>query len=216
MRRTIVFLLILVLTLVWLPGCGAKTPKDEGPISINPDGTVGLLRWGMTRQEAEKADRRIVFAPDPEHMVNTCNLTFLDHEAGLSLFFRSFPEEGEDAPERLYMIRAFLRLKKGEPDYVPMVGAYFAGGREELSYGSGGWASAETLEDRIPRERLEALWPEGVETGRTTQPLWQAAAISTRGPADAGGIPAKTGDREFSYNAMGYNQVLADILRGRG
>lgn len=213
MRKWSVILLLFVLLL--LPGCAAKAPADEGPIPINPDGTVGLLCWGMTKAEAAKADRRIVFTPEPEHIASSCNVTFLDHEAGLSLFFHRFPEEGEDAPERLYMIKAFLNLKDGEPDYIPIVGAYFTTDAAELSYGCGGWASAETLEHRIPRERLEALCPEGVEQGRTAGPLWQAGAISTRGPADAGGIPARIGDREFSYTAVGYNQVLAEIFAGR-
>lgn len=215
MRKCIVFLLVLALVLVCLPSCGKKAPADEGPLGINPDGTVGLLRWGMTREEAEQADRRIVFNKDPEVPAGVCSVEFLGQQAGLALHFRSFPEEGEDAPERLWLLKVFFNLERGEPDYIPIVGAYFTGDPVERSYGCGGWASTETLEDRIPMERLEALWPEGVETGRTTQPLWQAGAISTRGPADAGGIPARTGDREFSYNAVGYNQVLAEIFAGR-
>ncbi len=217
MRRCIVTLLVFALTLTLvLPGCGPKTPTDEGPIPINPDGTIGLLRWGMTCEEAEKADRRIVFNKDPNVPAGVCNVEFLGHQAGLALHFRSFPEEGDDAPERLWLIKVFFNLERGEPDYIPIVGAYFTETAEDgQSYGYGGWASTETLEDRISREKLEKLWPEGVENGQTAQPLWQAGAISTRGPADAGGIPARTGDREFSYNAVGNYQVLAEIFKGR-
>ena len=215
MRKCIVFLLVLTLALA-LPGCGPKAPGDEGPLGINPDGTIGLLRWGMTREEAEKADRRIVFNKDPEMARDVSNVELLGQMAGISLQFLSFPEEGENAPERLWRLNVFFTLERGEPDYIPIVGAYFPEAAEDgQSYGCGGWASTETLEDRISPKKLEKLWPEGVEDGRTAQPLWQAVAISTRGPADAGGIPAKTGDREFSYRAVGYNQVLAEIL-GKG
>ena len=215
MRKCIVFLLVLALTLGLFPGCGKRAPADEGPLGINPDGTGGLLRWGMTRQEAEKADRRIVFSTEPETPAGVCNVELLGQTAGMSLQFRRFPEEGENAPERLWRINVFFNLERGEPDYVPIVGAYFTGAAEERSYGCGGWSSTETLEDRIPRKRLEALWPEGVEQGRTVQPLWQAGAISTIGPADAGGIHSQVGDREFSYHAVGYYQVLAEIFQGK-
>ena len=214
MRKCIVFLLVLALVLV-LPGCGKKAPADEGPLSINPDGTLGLLRWGMTREEAAKADRRIVFTTEPGRADSVCDVEFLGHQTGLALFFAQFPQEGDYAPDRLVLIRAFLFLEKGEPDYIPIVGAYFTQGEEELSYGSGGWSSAETLEDRIPMEKLEEFYPDGVENGLTAQPLWQAAAASSKGPADAGGIPARTGDREFIYNAVGYLQVIAEILTRR-
>ena len=214
MRRCIVLLLVLALLL--LPGCGAKAPADEGPLGINPDGTIGLLRWGMTREEAEKADRRIVFSSEPGRSDITCDVVFLGHQAGLSLFFTQFPQEGDYAPERLWRINVFLNLERGEPDYIPIVGAYFTEAAEDgQSYGYGGWASTETLEDRIPMEKLEQFYPEGVENGLADSPLWQAGAISTRGAADAGGIPARTGDREFSYNAVGYLQVIAELLKGR-
>lgn len=216
MRRYSAFLPVLVLMLLLLPGCGSKGPRDEGPLTLNPDGTLGNLRWGMTREEAAVADRRIIYNTDPARASDACNVEFLGRQAGVALHFRSFPEEGEDAPERLWLIKVSFFLERGEPDYIPIVGEHFTESEEEQSYGYGGWTSTETLEDRVPRKRLEKLWPEGVENGRTTKPLWQAGAISTRGPADAGGIPASTGDREFSYNAVGYYQVLADILTGRG
>ena len=215
MRKCIAFLLLLALILGLLSGCGRKAPADEGPLGINPDGTIGLLRWGMTREEAEKADRRIVFSTGPETPAGVWNGEFLEHQAGMALHFRSFPEEGENAPERLWLIRVSFNLERGEPDYIPIVGAYFTGEPAERSYGYGGWASTETLEDRVPMERLEALYPEGVENGQITQPLWQAGAISTIGPQDAGGIPSQIGDREFSYNAVGYLQVIAELLKGR-
>ena len=145
MRRCIVTLLVFALTLTLvLPGCGPKTPTDEGPIPINPDGTIGLLRWGMTCEEAEKADRRIVFNKDPNVPAGVCNVEFLGHQAGLALHFRSFPEEGDDAPERLWLIKVFFNLERGEPDYIPIVGAYFTETAEDgQSYGYGGWASTE-------------------------------------------------------------------------
>ena len=136
MRKSIVILLLFALVL--LPGCGTGAPTDEGPLGINPDGTIGLLRWGMTREEAEKADRRIVFNKDPNMPVGVSNVEFLGHQAGLSLQFRSFPEEGEDAPERLWRINVFLNLERGEPDYIPIVGAYFTEAAEDgQSYGYG-------------------------------------------------------------------------------
>ena len=215
MRKIVVFLLVCALALVLaLPGCGPKAPADEGPLGINPDGTIGLLRWGMTREEAEKADRRIVFNKDPEMARDVSNVELLGQMAGISLQFLSFPEEGEDAPERLWRINVFLNLERGEPDYIPIVGAYFTKNAEEATgYGYGEWSSTVTLGDRVPRQRLEALSPELADLADS--PLWQAVAISTRGPADAGGIPAKTGDREFIYRAVGYNQVLAEIFKGR-
>lgn len=214
MRKGIVYLLLTALILGLLSGCGTKAPADEGPLGINPDGTIGLLRWGMTREEAEKADQRIVFNTDPNMPAGVSNVEFLGHQAGLSLQFRSFPEEGEDAPERLWRINVFLNLERGEPDYIPIVGAYFTEAAEDgQSYGYGGWASTETLEDRVTRQRLEAQFPELADLADS--PLWQAGAFSTRGPADAGGIPAKTGDREFSYHAVGFLQVIAELLKGR-
>lgn len=223
MRRRIfhMALVLLLLFALLLPGCGNRAPKDDGPLTINPDGTVGLLRWGMTWEEVQRADSRIVFPEeagdaDADHVSKAANVEFMDRQAGLTLRFIRFPEEGENAPRRLYMIHIFSNLKAGEPDYIPIVGEHFTESEEEQSYGYGGWTSTETLEDRVPRKRLEKLWPEGVENGRTTKPLWQAGAISTRGPADAGGMPAITGDREFIYNAMGYYLILADILTRRG
>ncbi len=220
MRR--LFSVLLMILLLLLPGCGNRAPKDDGPLTLNPDGTLGNLRWGMTWEEARTADSRILFPEeggyeDADHVSKAVNVEFMDRQAGLTLRFIRFPEEGENAPRRLYMIHVFFNLKAGEPDYIPLVKACLTGDTVEVGRqrrGSGEWGSAETLEDRIPRERLEARYSDRAD--QAGQPLWRAGALSTRGPADAGGMPAITGDREFIYNATGYYLILADILTEEG
>lgn len=230
MRRRIfhMALVLLLLFALLLPGCGNRAPKDDGPLTINPDGTVGLLRWGMTWEEVQRADSRIVFPEeagdaDADHVSKAANVEFMDRQAGLTLRFIRFPEEGENAPRRLYMIHIFSNLKAGEPDYIPLVKACLTSDTVEVGRqrrGSGEWGSTKTLEDCIPRDRLDALYPEWAELTEedraTKHHLWRVGALSTRGPYDAGGMPAITGDREFIYNALGYYLILADILTRRG
>ena len=109
MRKCIVFLLVLALVLVCLPSCGKKAPMDEGPLSINPDGTLGLLRWGMTREEAAKADRRIVFDASEDGGWSSCEVEFLGRQWTLRLDFVPFSEEGEEGPRRLCLLRLYPR-----------------------------------------------------------------------------------------------------------
>ena len=56
MRRLLV--LLLVLALVLLPGCGRRVqPTPE--YSLNPDGSPDRLRWGMTYTQAARLVKQI-------------------------------------------------------------------------------------------------------------------------------------------------------------
>ena len=75
MRRFLALLLFFALLL--LPGCG-KTARttDEGPLTLNPDGTLGNLRWGMRYAEAVNADSRIRLGTGDDPNQNVCEVEF--------------------------------------------------------------------------------------------------------------------------------------------
>ncbi len=54
MRKCPLFILILALL---LPGCGRT--KETPQYALNPDGTVGSLRWGMTFAQAVQAEKGV-------------------------------------------------------------------------------------------------------------------------------------------------------------
>ena len=226
MRKLLAFLLILALAL--LPGCGNRAPTSFTP---NGDGTVGRFRWGMTVAQAARVDSRLAeVLPDPEWPDNTIpeggswrwdipDIEFLGHTSSLVFTFQRFPAEGGDAPLRLVRISAFLFLADGEPDYIPLVGEKVSSRMKETAVGC--WDSVETLGDRISRSVLTAKYPDRTEEELDTlslNPLRSVHVLSTDGPADGAGFGhAVTGDREFTYYATGYYQVLAEALeRGGG
>ena len=232
MRRCIALLLILALVLVCLPSCGKKEPAPE--YSLNPDGTLGPFRWGMTWTAAARADQRIA-DEFPEARLGNAEATgkgssfrlilsdavFLDHRADIELFFQRFPEEGEGAPMRLSMIRAYMMLEEGEPDYIPLAAARMeAGSPAPVTAEDGSWVSGKTIRDRVSRDKLREAHPEMGEESLdylAARPLWTVTVQSLKDPADVyGSQTAASGHRKFTYTATGYSQVLADILTGRG
>ncbi len=67
------------------------------PLSLNADGTLGLLRWGMTPEQAAAVDPRIVFTADSGESWTTRflryevrGLDFMGREATATLTFSSF------------------------------------------------------------------------------------------------------------------------------
>ncbi len=217
-------LLLLLLLSVTLSGCGGRSPKRFSP---NPDGTVGRFRWGMTIAEACQADERIAAEhndprwPD-EHTAEgeryRCNIDevdFLGHPTSLELYFRRIPSEGAEAPLRLTQIRAVLFLEEGDPDCIPLVAKRVSSRLKETAEGL--WESAETLADRVPRSALAECFPSWSEENLDTysaSPLCSVQVQSLSGPADVCGTESSTsGYREFYYIAVGYYQVLGEILK---
>ena len=231
MRTCIVFLLVLALVLV-LPGCGKKEPAPE--YSLDPDGTLGPFRWGMTWVGAARADQRIAeefpearlgygeaAGTGSSFRLKLSGAVFLGHKANIVLFFQRFPEEGEGAPMRLSMIQANMMLEEGEWDYISLVAARMeACSPAPVPAEAGGWGSGKTLRDRVSRDRLREAYPTRGEESLdylAERPLWTVTVQRLDGPADMyGSQTAASGHREFTYTATGYCQVLADILTGRG
>ena len=232
MRRCTAFLLVLALVQVCLPSCGKKEPAPE--YSLNPDGTLGSFRWGMTWTAAARADQRIA-DEFPEARLGYAEATgkgssfrcilsdavFLGHRADIDLFFQRFSEEGEGAPMRLSMIQANMMLEEGERDYISLVAARMeACSPAPVPVEAGSWGSGKTLRDRVSRDRLREAYPTRGEESLdylAERPLWTVTVQSLDGPADVyGSQTAVSGHREFTYTATGYCQVLADILTGRG
>ena len=226
MKRNVLRILVPILVLAMLAGCTGKlevkptpTPADLRP---NPDGTLGNLRWGMTWEEAGRADGRIVFPEDaaPKGKDNKLDerpdvliqgVDFLGHTADLELAFEYF---GEEKQPRLTMLRVLLFLKDGEPDYIPLVGECIDAANRDV----GEWTSPETLGETVSREALKEFYPDWAEEDLDTiaaRPLWFAFVQSLNGPSDVYGFETvTTGDREFTYFAAGYSQVQAQVMAG--
>lgn len=232
MRKAAAFLLLFALLL--LPGCGNRAPKDDRPLTLNPDGTLGPFRWGMTWVGAARADQRIAeefpearlgygeaAGTGSSFRLKLSGAVFLGHKADIVLFFQRFPEEGEGAPLRLSMIQANMTLAEGEPDYISMAAARMEDDSPAVVTAEGSsWVSGKTLGDRVSRDRLREAQPGRGEESLdwlTSQPLWSVTVQSQDVPAVIYGSRTASGEhREFTYTATGYLQVLADILTRRG
>ncbi len=239
MRRCVVFLLIFLLL---LPGCAGRQAAALEP---NRDGTLGKLRWGMTPEEAAKADSRVRFSPkaaedgsvpeDREFV--TEEVRFLDHTAALKLFFHRYRQEGENAPLRLYQITLWFRCGEGDPDCTLLLtqalgeknlrevydaprwdrdGNFRFHRARELPEIEQGWRSEETLSDRVSWEAVEAAYPTLTEEQLAERYYGDPLFRITVQSYDPETFTSTgSGERQFGYLAQGRYLVLAELLEGR-
>ena len=91
----------LLLSLLFIAACatdpGSLSPQPEA-LTLNPDGTVNALRWGITPEEAAAADTRLSFYEyDNNHTKVFAKLTgvsFLGYPAEVTLVFPKLSVEG--------------------------------------------------------------------------------------------------------------------------
>ena len=173
-------LLLLLFILCLLPGCGAKAPKEDGPLTINRDGTLGNLRWGMRHADAAYADSRIVFDALVGPNWDSCEVEFLGRRWRLKLFYSNLGwvsaapdrlwrlsleplEEGGSWEELVEPLEAVLgprnvrsRVRDGTMDE-----------REALPEWAWCWSSPERLGDLVSRETLEGFLPNPAQVDDT-------------------------------------------------
>ena len=164
MRR--LFSVLLMVFLLLLPGCGNRAPKDDGPLTLNPDGTVDSLRWGMTYAQAARKVRQIAqehpdawWGYEPEGTEVTVFMplgVFLGYWPGyVHLIFRHFTAEGKRSPLRLVEIRVSFSPEAELEDLCSRAEAALTlmGPKSAWS-----WTSPETLGDRVSRESIEEAY----------------------------------------------------------
>lgn len=240
MRKSVVFLLILALALAWLPGCGKKATMDEGSLTINPDGTLGLLRWGMTREEAAKADRRIVFDASEDGGWSSCEVEFLGRQWTLRLDFIPFSEEGEEGPRRLSMLRLFpLEAGMGTELIEPMEamlgprnvkvyhrnqvwqedGSFTCTSSRDYADWAWYWESEEAIGSRVSRKKLEKAYPEAeperLNSLQYGSPLYTVVFLYEDDITRVDHFSAKAPDWLPVIGSTGTNAVKADLLTGK-
>lgn len=190
MRKAVAFLLILALLL--LPGC-SKT--EETPrYTLNPDGTIGDLCWGMTFTEAARAEKSIAHIypgaaflgsqpTDKSSLrIRLPNGEFLGtgaHVVELS-FQRISKERKETPPLRLTEIRILVIRKTEETGLADWAGACLTL-MEPTAINT--WTSVGTLGDRVPRDVLQEAFRDNTEAyidSLCGVALYTASASSTR------------------------------------
>ncbi len=186
MRRIIT--LLLVLSLLLLPGCGKPAqPKDEGPLTLNPDGTLGNLRWGMSYGETAYADNRIVFGSGGDLSGESCAVEFLGKKWRLTPAF-GFYDRGHivfgSNGTRRYLVGLELTPLEESGGWKELAGSLEAVfGPRNIRFEASGeswddegnytctdardlpewawrWASSEVLGDRVSRETLVRSVPD--------------------------------------------------------
>jgi hypothetical protein len=182
MRKRVLLLLLIALL---LPGCGPKAPTDEGPLTLNPDGTLGNLRWGMRYAEAVKADSRIRLGVNAGPGTDSCTVEFLGKTWTLNLTFGApgvlspyaqddvsrlgqielIPPEGESWEELVEPLEAALGPRNIRVRY-----------QAPLPEWAWAWQSAETLGDRLTERELAAAYPyaDDLSSLRDGTPLFTA------------------------------------------
>ncbi len=163
MRRLLA--LLLVFALVLLPGCRRRAlPKPE--YTLNPDGTVDSLRWGMTYAQAARTVKQIAqehpdawLGDEPEGTKATVFMpqgTILGYGTGyVHLIFRHFTAEGKRSPLRLAEIRVSF-YPEAELEDLCFRAEEALTLMEPKSAWS--WTSPETLGDRASREAIEKTY----------------------------------------------------------
>lgn len=181
MRKCIVFLLVLALVL--FPGCGKKAPADQGPLTLNPDGTLGNLRWGMRWAEAAAADSRFSIGTGENPNRNSFEVEFLGKRwtltlsIGASAYMAGYVRDGVSRLGRLELspleegsweelvepLEAVLGPQNITARYVDPkwdeAGNFICLYREPLPEWAWAWASAETLGDRLTDRELAVSYP---------------------------------------------------------
>ena len=208
MRKTIAVILILALFL--LPGCGRQAASWK-EYTMNPDGTLDKLRWGMTYSQAvrtEKSMRRNNpdawwgYQPDgAEAELKFPDGTVLGLWSGnIHLIFRRFSAEGTGAPLRLVEIRVIYSPTDAEIEDV-CTRAEACLTQMEPSSGRA-WRAAVTLGDRISRDAIEEAFPglsaEAIQN-KQALPLTTAAVTLIEYAS-------------IRFTASGYDQALAELL----
>ena len=152
MRRFLALLLLFALLL--LPGCRTKAPSDEGPLTLNPDGTLGNLRWGMRYAEAVNADSRIrLGTSDDPNMAGYVG----DGVSRLGRMTLSPLEEGS-WEELVEPLEAVLGPRNITARYVgpewDEEGRFTCSSHEGLPKWAWAWESAETMGSRLTGREL--------------------------------------------------------------
>ena len=163
MRRLLALLLVFALLL--LPGCGKKADPPR-KYTLNPDGTVDNLRWGMTYAQAARTVKQIArehpdawwgYEPEgPEVTVFMPQGTLLGFWTGyVHLIFRHFTAEGSRSPLRLAEIRVSFSPETELEDLCSRAeeALTLMGPKSAWS-----WASPETLGDLASREAIEKTY----------------------------------------------------------
>ena len=181
MRRLLA--LLLLFTLLLLTGCRTKAPSDEGPLTLNPDGTLGNLRWGMRYAEAVNADSRIRLGTSDDPNLNICEVEFLGKRWTLSLTFGPpaamagyvgdgvsrlgrmtlSPLEEGSWEELVEPLEAVLGPRNITARYVgpewDEEGRFTCSSHEGLPKWAWAWESAETMGSRLTDRELAAAYP---------------------------------------------------------
>ena len=150
MKRKIAACLICVCLLVSLPaGCGKKA------LSLNPDGTIGGLKWGMTAQEAGSAWNTMI-VPDGNGRFRLDGFSLMGTVATVYLRFGT---GGLDIPEaRLEEIYINFPADKDMDELVKELSAVFgAEGMNEQGYWR--WKSEQTLGEKLNDGEKAAALP---------------------------------------------------------
>ena len=178
MRR--LFSVLLMVFLLLLPGCGNRAPKDDGPLTLNPDGTLGNLRWGMRYAEAASADSRIVLTSTADPNAERCTVEFLGKRWTLELYFNTVgsylqngvrrlirltlsPLEEGSWEELVEPLEAVLGPRNITARYLDPKwdeeGRFTCSSHEGLPKWAWAWESAETMGSRLTDRELAAAYP---------------------------------------------------------
>lgn len=167
MRR--LFSVLLMVFLLLLHGCG-KT-EETPQYNLNPDGTIGDLRWGMTFTQAARAEKGIAhiypgaaFLGSQPTDKSTLRIRLPDGEflgtnipVIVELYFQRISKERNQTPPlRLTEIRIFIVSITEKVDLTDWAGACLTRMEPVTEPAAiSAWASAETLGDRVPRDILQ-------------------------------------------------------------
>ena len=210
MKRFVLFALCTAL-LLSLMGCGSRETVTR--YTLNPDGSLNKLRWGMTFAQAAKAEKGIAKDNDQtqaalEHGRDGENTLWISLPPGeflenwaeqVRLRFSRFPSEGESAPLRLVEIQV---LMGPEADKAALVSRAEAALTALTPSGHGSFASSETLGDRIGKEALSAAYPE-----------WSAVTVKSMRELPL--VNAAVSDAEYDhkcFSSSGYCLALAEAV----
>ena len=187
MRKSVVFLLVLALVL--LPGCGRKAPSTP-EYTLNPDGTIDRLRWGMTYAQAGRVVKSIreqhpdILWGDEPAVTELTVLLPVGVVQGrwayiIQLTFRHLWQEGKRSPLRLVEIQMTFSPET-ELSALRAWAAEALSGMEQKTE----WrlASPETLGDRVSREVLLEVYhgySDEYLSRLPEEPLYSAAVTAT-------------------------------------
>lgn len=196
MRKRIVLLLFFALLLP--AGCSPKVQKDDRPLTLNPDGTLGNLRWGMRYAEAVNADSRIRLGTSDDPNLDSCEVEFLGKRWTLTLTFGApaylspyvqdgvsrlgrmelSPLEDGSWEELVEPMEAVLGPRNITARYVnpewDEEGRFTCSSREGIPKWAWAWESTETMGSLLTDRELAAAYPyaEDLSARRYGTPLF--------------------------------------------